>query len=89
MNEDQEDLVEGRVKIVKFRIRNGVIQRRKKVSNVAGYTMRGGKMTRMTAAERRHRRLGQKRAKIKKRAKMARINMKRKRTMLKRKRLGW
>jgi hypothetical protein len=51
--------------------------------------MRGCKMTRMTADERRHRRLGQKRAKIKKRAKMARINMKRKRTMLKRKRLGW
>lgn len=78
-----------RIKIVKFRIRNGKIQRRKKVSNVAGYTFRGGKLKRMSPTERRKRRLGQKRAKIKKRAKMARILMKRKRTMLKRKRLGY
>lgn len=78
-----------RIKLVKLRIRNGKIQRRKKISNVPGYTLRGGKMTKMSIAERRNRRLGQKRAKIKKRPKMARIIMKRKRSILKRKRLGY
>lgn len=77
-----------RTKVVKFRIRNGKIQRRKRVSNVKGYTFRGGKLTRMSPAERRKRKMGAKRAKIKRRSKMARINMKRARSMLKRKRLG-
>lgn len=80
---------EPRLKIVKFRIRNGKIQRRKKVSNVKGFTFRGGQMTRMSPAERRRRKLGAKRAKIKRRAKMTRIIMKRKRSMLKRQRLGY
>lgn len=77
-----------RIKIIKARIRNGQIQRRKKVSNVAGYTLRGGKMTRMTPTERRRRKLGAKRAKIKKRGKMTRILMKRRRSLQKRQRLG-
>lgn len=77
-----------RIKIVKARIRDGQIQRRKKLSNVPGYTLRGGKMTRMTAAERRRRKLGAKRAKIKKRGKMTRILMKRRRSLQKRQRLG-
>ena len=37
-----------RIKLVKLRIRNGKIQRRKKISNVPGYTLRGGKMTKMS-----------------------------------------
>lgn len=78
-----------RLKIVKFRIRNGKIQRRKKVSNVKGFTFRGGKLTRMSPAERRRRKLGARRGKIKRRAKAARTKMKRARTMLKRKRLGY
>lgn len=77
-----------RIKIIKARIRDGQIQRRKKLSNVPGYTLRGGKMTRMTAAERRRRKLGAKRAKIKKRGKMTRILMKRRRSLQKRQRLG-
>ena len=38
----EEDLDEARIKIVKARVRGGKVQRRKKVSNVAGYTFRGG-----------------------------------------------
>jgi hypothetical protein len=78
-----------RTKIVKLRIRNGKVQRRKRVSNVKGFTLRGGKLHRMSASERRRRKLGAKRAKLKRRAKMQRIIMKRKRSMQKRQRLGF
>lgn len=88
-NLSEEFLEEGpRIKIIKARIRNGKIQRRKKVSNVAGFTIRGGKMVRMSVTERRNRRMGQRRGKIKRKAKAARALMKRKRSILKRKRLG-
>lgn len=79
---------EARVKIVKARIRGGKIQRRKKVSNVKGYTMRGGKLTRMSAAERLKRKQGQRRGKMKRRAKAARALMKRKRSLRRRQSLG-
>ena len=86
----EEELLEAaRIKIVKLRIRNGKVERRKKVSNVPGFTIRGGKMQRMSPAERRRRKLGAKRAKIKKRAKMQQINRKRARSLIKRKRLGY
>ena len=95
--EDQEeipiDLSEARVKIVKARIRNGKVQRRKRVSNVAGYTFRKkgsgpAKLVRMSAQERRKRKLAARRGKIKRRAKLARIRMKLKRARMKRKALG-
>ena len=86
--EDEEQLDEARVKIVKARIRGGKIQRRKKVSNVPGMTIRGGKLTRMSPAERRRRKMGQRRGKIKRRAKMNRALMKRQRSIRKRKALG-
>ncbi len=79
---------EARVKIIKARIRNGKIQRRKKVSNVPGFTMRGGKLTKMSAKERMDRKRGAKRGKVKRKAKMARALMKRKRSMQKRASLG-
>jgi hypothetical protein len=86
----EEKLLEAaRVKIVKLRVRNGQVQRRKRVSNVPGFTLRGGKLTRMSPAERRRRKLGAKRAKIKKRSKMQQILRKRARSILKRKRLGY
>lgn len=93
---DNKDSVEGllnfiseaRVKIVKARIRGGKIQRRKKVANVKGYTMRGGKLTRMSAAERLRRKQSQRRGKIKRRAKAARALMKRKRSLRRRQSLG-
>ena len=86
--EHDEELDEARIGIVKARIRGGKIQRRKKVSNVAGYTLRGGQLKRMSPAERRNRRLGQRRGKIKRRAKMTQILMKRTRSLRKRKALG-
>lgn len=86
--DDGEELAEARVKIIKARIRGGKIQRRKKVSNVAGFTLRGGKLTKMSPSERRKRKLGAKRAKMKRRGKMTRILQKRKRSLMKRKALG-
>ena len=78
----------GRQKLVKVRIRGGKIQRRKKVSSVKGMTIRGGKMIRMSPAERRHRKLGARKAKLKRRGKMAMIRRKRKMSMAKRHRMG-
>lgn len=77
-----------RVMIVKARIRGGKIQRRKKVSNVSGMTMRAGKLQRMSASERRRRKLGAKRAAIKSRSKKSQMLRKRKVSLMKRKRLG-
>jgi hypothetical protein len=87
MNEEEE-LDEARIKIVKARIRGGKIQRRKKVSNVPGMTFRGGKLTRMSPAERRRRKMGQRRGKMKRKAKMTRTLMKRRRSLQKRRTLG-
>lgn len=78
----------GRTKVVKVRIRGGKVQRRKKVSAVKGFTIRGGKMVRMNPSERLHRKMGARRAKIKRRAKLARSLIKRRRSLLKRKSMG-
>ena len=86
--EEQEQLDEARIKIIKARIRGGKIQRRKKVSNVPGMTLRGGKLKRMSTAERRRRKMGARKAKIKRRSKMSRALMKRQRSLRKRKALG-
>ena len=59
-----------RVKLVKVRIRNGKVQRRKKVSNVPGMTFRGGKLKRMSVTERRNRKMGARKGKTKRRAHM-------------------
>lgn len=90
MNEEQEQLDEAvRVKIVKLRIRNGQVQRRKKVSNVPGMTLRGGKLKRMSPTERRNRKMGAKMGKIKRRAKLQQAIRKRAKSLQKRKRLGY
>ena len=82
------ELSEARTRIIRARVRGGKIQRRKRVSNVKGYTIRGGKLTRMSSSERLHRKRAAKRAKIKRRAKMARALIKRRRSLRKRKSLG-
>ena len=87
-NMKEEVLDEARVKIIKARIRGGKIQRRKKVSNVAGYKVDGGQLKRMSPAERRNRKLGQRRGKIKRRSKMTRTLMKRQKSLRKRQSLG-
>ena len=82
------ELNEARVKIVRARIRGGKVQRRKKVSNVAGYTIRGGRLVKMKASERMHRKRAARKAKVKRKAKMARAIIKRKRSLRKRASLG-
>lgn len=87
--EETENLSEApRIMIVKARIRGGKIQRRKKVSTVPGMTMRGGRLIRMSPAERRRRKMGARRAAIKERGKRSQILRKRKISMMKRSRLG-
>ena len=78
----------GRTKIVKVRIRGGKVQRRRKVSAVKGFTLRGGRLIRMSPTEKIHRRMGARKAKIKRRAKLARSLMKRRRSLMKRKSMG-
>ena len=82
------NLEEARINLVKARVRGGVIQRRKRVSNVPGMTIRGGQLTRMSAAERRRRKLGAKKAQLKTRNKQVQIQRNRKLSLMKRKRLG-
>lgn len=84
----EETLDEARIKLVKARIRGGKIQRRKKVSNVPGMTIRGGKLQRMSPAERRRRKMGARKAVRKRAPKMSRALMKRKRSLMKRRALG-
>ena len=75
----------GRTKLVRIRIRAGKVQRRKKFSTVPGYTIRGGKLVRMSSQERRHRKMGARRAKVKLRSKRNQILRKRKISLRKRK----
>ena len=87
-NLKEEELEEARINIVRARIRGGKVQRRKKVSNVPGMTLRGGQLKRMSAAERRRRKLGARKGKAKRKAKLSRSLMKRKRSLQRRKSLG-
>lgn len=84
----ESEINEARIKIIKARVRGGKVQRRKKVSNVAGYTFRGGQLKRISPMERRRRKLGQRRGKIKRRAKLQRTLVKRKRSLRKRQSIG-
>lgn len=96
LNQKKKDLAEGivniqklgRTKLYRLRIRGGKVQRRKKVSGVSGYTIRQGRLTRMSAVERRRRKMGARRARLKRRSKMSLILRKRKFSLRKRKSLG-
>ena len=83
----EEQLDEARIKIM-TRVRGGKIQRRKKISNVPGMTIRGGKLTRMSPAERRRRKMGARKAKIKRKSKKTQMLMKRKRSLMRRRAMG-
>jgi len=78
----------GRTKLVKIRIRGGKVQRRKKVSGIKGYTMRGGRMIRMSPQERRNRKVAARRSKFKRRAKLGQALRKRKMSLRRRGSLG-
>lgn len=86
--EIKQTLSEGNTKIVKARIRNGKIQRKKKVSTKPGYTMRNGKLVRMSSHERMKRKMGARKGKSKRKAKLARSLINRKRSLRKRNSLG-
>jgi len=78
----------GRTKLVKARIRGGKIQRRRKVSGVQGYTMRSGRMIRMSPQERRNRKMAARKSKFKRRAKLGQALRKRKMSLRRRGSLG-
>ena len=78
----------GRSRIIKFRVRKGKIQRRKKLSAVKGWTIRHGQMVRMMPAERRHRHIGSLRSKAKRRAELPKTLRKRRISIRKRKSVG-
>jgi hypothetical protein len=78
----------GRLKYIKLRVRRGKIQRRKRVSAVKGWTFRQNHLVRMKPAERLHRRLAARRAKIKRRSKMVRIRRRTAFSMRKRRAIG-
>ena len=78
----------GRTKLVKVRIRGGKVQRCKKVSGVQGYTMRGGRMIRMSPQERRNRKMAARKSKFKRRAKLGQALRKRKMSLRRRGSLG-
>lgn len=78
----------GRTKLIRIRVRKGKIQRRVKKSAVSGYTVRDGKITRMTPMERRHRKMGARRAKFKRKSKLKQSIRKRNISLRKRKAMG-
>ena len=68
------------------RVRGGKVQRRKRVSGRDGYTVRDGKLTRMSPEERRNRHRSQVKGARKRRGKNAQANRNRKISMRKRSR---
>jgi hypothetical protein len=78
----------GRTKLIRMRFRGGKLQRRVRKSAVPGFTIRGGKLTRMSPQERRKRKLAARRSKFKRRAKLRQALRKRTLTLRKRKAMG-
>jgi hypothetical protein len=84
-------ILEGRIKIVKARVRGGKVQRRKKVKDpsLAGkYKMVGGKIAKESPAEKMRRKRGAKKGAIKRKAKAARALIARKKSLRKRAAIG-
>jgi hypothetical protein len=84
-------ILEGRIKVVRARVRGGKIQRRKKVKDpsLAGkYKLVGGKIARETSAEKMKRKRGARKGAIKRKAKAARALIARKRSLRKRAAIG-
>jgi hypothetical protein len=74
----------GRIRLVRARVRQGKIQRRKKLSNVPGYTIRQGHMVRMSSQERQHRKLAARRSKPQRKAHLRQALIKRRISLRKR-----
>ena len=69
--DEETDLVfeAGRFRIIRAKVRKGKVLRRHKEATRDGYTMRKGKVTKMSPRERLNRRRSQRKARIKRRAK--------------------
>ena len=78
----------GRTKLIRVRFRGGKLQRRVKKSAVPGFTIRGGRLVRMSPVERRKRKMAARRSKFKRRAKLRQALRKRAMTLRKRKAMG-
>lgn len=78
----------GRYKVIKVRLRKGKVQRRKRLSDVKGYTTRNGKLVRMSNKEKLNRKLGQRRGKLKRKAQRSRINQRFHRSLERRRAMG-
>lgn len=78
----------GRTKLIRVRFRGGKVQRRVKKSAVPGFTIRGGKLTRMSPQERRHRKMAARRSKFKRRSKLRQSLRKRQISLRRRKAMG-
>lgn len=74
----------GRVKFVRARVRHGEVQRKKKFSNVSGYTIRSGRLRRLSSQEKQHRKIAATRAKSKRKAHLRQALIKRKISLRKR-----
>lgn len=78
----------GRTKLIRVRFRAGKVQRRVKKSAVPGFTIRGGRLVRMSPQERRRRKMAARRSKFKRRSKLRQALRKRSLTIRKRKAMG-
>jgi hypothetical protein len=78
----------GRTKLIRRRIRKGKVQRNIRKSSVRGFTLKGGKLKRITAIQRIHMSRKQKLAARKRRSHMATTVRKRARSILRRKTMG-
>ncbi len=79
---------QGRTLLIRRRIRKGKIQRNIRKSAVKGFTLRGGKITRIPVARRIKARITQRRAARKRRAHLQQTIRKRKLSLRKRKAMG-
>lgn len=86
--EEGNRVKQGRVVLIRRRIRKGKLQRNIRRSAVKGFTLRRGKITRIPVAKRIHMRIVQKRASRKRKAHLQQTLRKRKLSLRKRKALG-
>ena len=78
----------GRTKLIRRRIRKGKVQKNVRKSAVKGYTLKAGKLRRITAIQRVHMSRTQKRAARKRKTHMRTTVRKRARSILRRKTMG-
>jgi hypothetical protein len=78
----------GRKRIIRIRVRKGKVQRNKTFSSLPGWTIRGGKLVRMSYKERRDRKLGAQMGQHKKASKLKQTIRKAKISKIKRGALG-